>query len=163
MPLVRLSDLNDAPSATFIRVLGGVVEHAAWVIVRIAPRRPFPSIEALCQAIANEILAASDIEKLTLLRGHPELAGAEAVGGQMTVESTGEQGRLGLSSLNPDQHRRLRMHNAAYITRFGFQQRRRADLLRAAPDAGCAIQRHHGGDGGGDDDPGHCAQSQGDD
>jgi 2-oxo-4-hydroxy-4-carboxy-5-ureidoimidazoline decarboxylase len=116
----RLAELNAGTAETFVDVLGSVVEHGAWVIEQVAPQRPFESLECLCAAITAEILSASETEQLSLLRGHPELAGAEAIHGCMTADSTGEQGRLGLISLRQADHRWLQAQNASYHARHGF-------------------------------------------
>ena len=104
----------------FIRRLGAAVEHAPWVAQRAWHRKPFGDVAGLARAMEAEILAASRAEQLRLLNGHPELAGREAAAGEMTPESTGEQGRLGLLSLTQEQLQGLRALNLAYRERFGF-------------------------------------------
>lgn len=104
----------------FIRRLGGAVEHSPWVAQRAWGRRPFGDVAGLARAMEAEILAASRQEQLNMLNSHPELAGREAVAGEMTPESTSEQGRLGLSSLTHEQLLRLRTLNHSYRERFGF-------------------------------------------
>ncbi len=104
----------------FIRRFGGVVEHAPWVAERAWARRPFGDIAGLARALEAEILSAPRQEQLSLLNGHPELAGREAVAGDMTPESTGEQGRLGLLSLTREALHDLQALNQAYRERFGF-------------------------------------------
>lgn len=104
----------------FLQRLGGAVEHAPWVAQRAWAERPFGSIEALARAMRAAVLSAGREEQLALLRGHPELAGREAMAGSMTPESTGEQGRLGLLALSPQRMARLTAINRAYRERFGF-------------------------------------------
>jgi len=104
----------------FVRRLGGAVEHSPWVAQRAWGRKPFGDVEGLARAMEAEILAASRAEQLALLNGHPELAGREAAAGEMTPESTGEQGRLGLLSLTHERLQQLRSLNRAYRERFGF-------------------------------------------
>ncbi len=116
----RLAEVNAARPAHFVRLLGGVVEHADWVVERTEPQRPFESIDALCDALSRVISTASAAEQLALLQGHPELAGAEAIAGQMTSESTSEQDRIGLSALKAEQHAQLEAYNTAYRARHGF-------------------------------------------
>ena len=52
--------------------------------------------------------------------GHSRVAGREAVAGQMTDDSTSEQGRLGLLSLSPAQWAQLQDTNRRYRERFGI-------------------------------------------
>ena len=58
--------------------------------------------------------------QVALFRLHPELAGAEAVAGRLTDASAGEQGRLGLTRLDPAEFARLDKLNRLYRARFGF-------------------------------------------
>jgi 2-oxo-4-hydroxy-4-carboxy-5-ureidoimidazoline decarboxylase len=104
----------------FARLLAGAVEHAPWVAQRAWARRPFGDVAGVAKAMEAEILGAAREEQLALLLGHPELAGREAAAGEMTPESTGEQGRLGLLSLTRDRLLRLQALNRAYQDRFGF-------------------------------------------
>lgn len=115
-----LTEINRLPSDAFVHVLGGVFEHAPWVAERAWPSRPFPSVAALHDAMMVQIHAADPAARLALLRGHPELAGSEAVAGSMTVESTSEQARLGLVALTPAQLARMQDFNRRYRERHGF-------------------------------------------
>ena len=63
---------------------------------------------------------ASRGEQLALVRAHPELAGREAKSGALTVDSSGEQGRLGFTSLDRDEFLKMQQINRAYRERFGF-------------------------------------------
>jgi 2-oxo-4-hydroxy-4-carboxy-5-ureidoimidazoline decarboxylase len=104
----------------FMRLVQGSVEHSPWVAQRAWQRRPFGDVAGLARAMEAEILGASRAEQLALLNAHPELAGREAAAGEMTPESTGEQGRLGLMALTPEHLLRLQALNRAYRDRFGF-------------------------------------------
>src|SRR4051794_12444156 len=94
----RLAELNASRDA-FMTAVGGIVEHSPWVAERAFVYKPFSKIEALHAALMKCIRDASAEEQIALFNVHPELAGREAVAGTMTAESTGEQGRLGLSAL----------------------------------------------------------------
>lgn len=118
--LLQPEDVDRMTAEDFVHRLGGAVEHAPWVAQRAWADRPFGSIEALARSMRAAVLRASQGEQLALLRGHPELAGREAMAGSMTVESTGEQGRLGLLSLSAERMARLAEINRAYRERFGF-------------------------------------------
>lgn len=118
--LLRPEDVDRMTAEEFVHRLGGAVEHAPWVAQRAWAERPFGSIEALARAMRAAVLRAGRDEQLALLRGHPELAGREAMAGSMTVESTGEQGRLGLLALSPQRMARLTAINRDYRERFGF-------------------------------------------
>jgi OHCU decarboxylase len=115
-----LAELNEAPKSEFMRVLGDVVEHSPWVAERAFGRRPFLSLDDLNSKLMDCIRESSDAEKIALFNQHPELAGREALAGEMTENSTSEQGRLGLARLQPSQYQRLTRLNRDYRARFGF-------------------------------------------
>jgi 2-oxo-4-hydroxy-4-carboxy-5-ureidoimidazoline decarboxylase len=115
-----LSALNEASKAEFMRVLGDVVEHSPWVAERVFLRRPFVSVDDLNAKLMACIGDAADAAKIELFNRHPELAGREAAAGIMTESSTSEQGRLGLTRLQPRQYQRLNRLNREYRAKFGF-------------------------------------------
>jgi OHCU decarboxylase len=97
-----------------------IFERSPWVAERAWRRGPFASTDALHGAMMQAVREATREEQLALIRAHPELAGAEAVEGRMTVASTGEQGRLGFDRLSPDDFGRMQRINRAYREKFGF-------------------------------------------
>lgn len=106
--------------ATFVARLGSTVEHAPWVAQAAWQRRPFADADAVFEAMRAAILAADRATQHALLCGHPELAGREAVAGEMTDDSNSEQGRLGLLALSPDRWAQLQDINQRYRQRFGI-------------------------------------------
>lgn len=113
-----LAQLNQAPPADFLALLGPVFEHAPWVAEGVLPQRPFASLDALHAALLAELHALDEPALLALLRGHPELAGAQARAGTMTADSVAEQGEL--ARLDGAAAARWDALNAAYRERFGF-------------------------------------------
>lgn len=111
--------LNAARRPDAVAMIAPLVERSPWVAESVVDCRPFRSDGDLAQALVECILAAGHARRLVLFNVHPELAGREAAEGRMTTESTGEQGRLGLLSLNPGDMGRLGRLNAAYRARFG--------------------------------------------
>ena len=59
-------------------------------------------------------------EQLDLVRAHPELAGAEAREGALTVDSSSEQGRLGFTRLSREEFLQMAELNRRYREKFGF-------------------------------------------
>lgn len=118
MPL--LADINAADENRLIELLGGVFEHSPWVAQRAVAARPFASVSDVHRAMVGAVAAASRDEQLALIRAHPELAGGEATAGTMTVDSTSEQGRLGLTALPRAEFARITEVNRAYREKFGF-------------------------------------------
>jgi OHCU decarboxylase len=117
---LTLAALNAMPVDAFVAALGGVFEHSPWVAERVVQRRPFASVNALHAAMVDAVRRAGQEEQLALLRSHPELAGREAQDGTLTSDSTGEQGRLGFTSLSREEFGRVAAANRAYRGKFGF-------------------------------------------
>jgi 2-oxo-4-hydroxy-4-carboxy-5-ureidoimidazoline decarboxylase len=117
---LTLADLNHLEPAAFVALLGAVFEHSPWVAERAWRERPFRSLDELHRAMAGAVDRASREEQLALLRAHPELAGREAGAGSLTEASSGEQGRLGFTSLAKPEMERMARINHAYREKFGF-------------------------------------------
>ena len=104
----------------FVARFGGVFEHSPWVAERAWERRPFASADALHSEMTRAVAAASRDEQLALVRAHPELAGREAGEGTLTASSSGEQGRLGFTSLTRAEFQKMAELNRRYREKFGF-------------------------------------------
>jgi 2-oxo-4-hydroxy-4-carboxy-5-ureidoimidazoline decarboxylase len=117
---INLQSLNTLGAEEFSRRLGGIFEHSPWIAERVAGRRPFASLEALHTAMVDEVEAAGEAAQLALLRAHPELAGKAAVRGELTAESSREQGGVGLDQCTSEEFARLQKLNADYNAKFGF-------------------------------------------
>ena len=115
-----LDALNKAPRDEAIAMMAPLVERSDWVAEMAVDERPFDSDEAIAEALVERIIAAPAARRLSLFRAHPTLAGREASEGRMTEASTGEQGRLGLLSLDREAAARLTALNDGYVARFGF-------------------------------------------
>ena len=114
----ELASLNDAPRPEAVRLMTTLVERSAWVAEAALDARPFHSDEALTAALVEIILDATPARRLALFNAHPELGGRDAKTGQMTLASTGEQGRLGLHLLTGEEASRLSQLNEDYRKRF---------------------------------------------
>ena len=117
---VELAELNALAEREFVALLGGVFEHSPWVAQRAWRGRPFSSVDHLHQTMTAAVREASREEQLALVRAHPELAGSEAKEGTLTVDSSTEQARLGLTRLTREQFVEMAELNRRYRDRFGF-------------------------------------------
>lgn len=117
---MELSAVNRMDAASFVDALGGVFEHSPWIAQRAWNARPYASVAALHDAMINVVASAAPAQQLALLRAHPELAGREAVAGEMTTDSTGEQGRLGFTALTRAEFEQMGELNRCYREKFGF-------------------------------------------
>ena len=120
MTTTTLETLSATDRDGFVARLADIFEHSPWIPERAWAARPFTSIDALHAAMLAVLDAASDEEKLGLIRAHPELAGKEAAAGTLTTASTGEQRGAGLDQCSAEELARLRRLNAQYRERFGF-------------------------------------------
>lgn len=115
-----LAEVNRCTPREFSAAFGAVYEHSPWIAERAYARAPFASALDLQLALWGAVQAASDDEKLALIRAHPELAGREAEGGTLTSASMREQAAAGLGTLPPDAKAELRELNRRYREAFGF-------------------------------------------
>ncbi len=114
--MAKVEELNGLSREEFTGVLASVFEHSPWVAARSAEKRPFADRAELHAALCETVMKASDDEKLSLIRAHPDLVGRAT----LTAESESEQAAAGLGNLSPDEIDRFRDCNARYRERFGF-------------------------------------------
>jgi OHCU decarboxylase len=117
---LTLADVNAMDEDAFVTALGALFEHSPWVARDAHARGPFETVADLHGALSAAMRGAPAERQVALVRAHPELAGREAVAGELTGASTSEQSRAGLDRLSPAEARALRDLNAAYRERFGF-------------------------------------------
>jgi 2-oxo-4-hydroxy-4-carboxy-5-ureidoimidazoline decarboxylase len=119
-PPLILADLNRMNRTGFATTLGFAFELSPWVVQRAYDAAPFDSVEALHAETMAVLEAASEDQRLALIRAHPELASKAAIAKQLTAESNAEQASAGLDKLTPEEFERFHALNAAYRERFGF-------------------------------------------
>jgi 2-oxo-4-hydroxy-4-carboxy-5-ureidoimidazoline decarboxylase len=117
---MTLAELNGLSVTEFRRALGGLFEGSPWIAERAWAARPFASVEALHAAMVEAVRRASPVERLALLRAHPDLAGKAARAGALPAASAGEQASAGLDRLTDEDYERFGRLNAAYRAKFAF-------------------------------------------
>jgi OHCU decarboxylase len=115
-----MAELNDLSQGEFLRVIGPVFEHSPWIAENAAPRAPFPAVNHLHRALCDAVRHATEEQKLSLIRAHPDLVGRAALAGSLTAASTAEQAAAGLSQLTAEEMALFQKQNAAYREKFGF-------------------------------------------
>ncbi len=122
-----MSELKHKPSSMsreeFVKVFGGVYEHSRWVAERLWDKgisSKHDQADELAADMAAIVANASELEKMKLIKAHPDLAGKAAVRGELTVESTSEQARAGLGDCTEEEFARFQEYNAAYKAKFDF-------------------------------------------
>ncbi len=109
--------------AQFLQTQGRVYEHSPWIAEALwaAGLRPeHDQVEALHRDLAAIVDAAPREKQLALLNAHQDLAGRQAMRGELTAESSSEQAGAGLDKCSPDEFRRFTELNDAYKAKFGF-------------------------------------------
>jgi 2-oxo-4-hydroxy-4-carboxy-5-ureidoimidazoline decarboxylase len=115
-----IDEINQCDEARFVELLGGIFEHSPWVPELVYTNRPFPSREALHQAMTRAMRGAPEVMRMELLCRHPELAGKEASAGSLTSESKREQVGAGLDQCSAAELATIKSHNQAYRSKFCF-------------------------------------------
>jgi 2-oxo-4-hydroxy-4-carboxy-5-ureidoimidazoline decarboxylase len=108
---------NDLSAQDFIARYRLLFEHSPWIVERAAERRPFADLHAVLMQVVHD---AAPVERLRLIRAHPELAGKAAIDKALTAESTAEQASAGLDRLTRAEFDLFHDLNTAYGERFGF-------------------------------------------
>ncbi len=114
--MLKLAELNALDLEQFTLHLRPVFEHSPWVAARTFKGQPFTDLAQLHTALCRTVHAASEDEKLALIRAHPDLVGNAT----LTNESRAEQKSAGLADLPGEELARFRDFNERYRTKFGF-------------------------------------------
>ena len=109
--------------ALFVERFGDIFEHTPTIAEathRAGLDARHDSVDGLADAMIAAMKAMDQEAKLALIRAHPELAGKLAIDGQLTADSTSEQGRLGFTALSPAEFARVADINRRYRDKHGF-------------------------------------------
>ncbi len=117
---LTLQHLDKASLDEAAALLDGVYEHSPWIAAQALLQRPFATLAALKNAMAQVVSQASREQQLDLIRAHPELAGKAMVSKSLTTESSNEQSKAGLTNCSPEELAQLQQLNADYNAKFGF-------------------------------------------
>lgn len=107
----------------FIERFGSIFEHSSWIAERTFDGELGPANDTaggLHFALRTQFRAASDDERLKVLKSHPDLAGKLAAAKRLTPESTNEQASAGLDLLTDEERQTFTEFNQAYTDKFGF-------------------------------------------
>jgi OHCU decarboxylase len=126
------------PRALFVERFGDIFEHTP----RIAERAHAAGLsttedtaDGLHAAFVAAMRALPETEKRALIQAHPDLGGRLMLAGQLTADSTREQGSAGLDQLSPADLATFTDLNQRYVARFGMpfifavKGRSKADIL----------------------------------
>jgi 2-oxo-4-hydroxy-4-carboxy-5-ureidoimidazoline decarboxylase len=120
MTQISLDHLNRADKGAFVDSLGDIFEHSPWIAETAFARRPFASLVALYDAMADIVRSAGRDRQIGLVKSHPDLAGKAAPARSLTADSRSEQASAGLDRLSEDEFRSFHQLNEAYKAKFGI-------------------------------------------
>ena len=107
----------------FVAAFGGVYEHSPFIAERLWDAEMGPAHDTaagLAGGLAQVFRAASNKERLEVLRAHPDLAGKLAAAKRLTKDSTAEQASAGLDALTDEERASFEKLNTDYVDKHGF-------------------------------------------
>ncbi len=118
--VIRLDQVNEMSRETFVQTFGGLFQGPTWVVERAYDQRPFSDTHDLRMAFQEALFSADRNEQRDLLSFYPDL-GSDAVEGETRSEWTErDQGSVGLTTLNDEDHEEFAHLTEAYRDRFGI-------------------------------------------
>ena len=157
--VIRLDQVNKMSRENFVETFGRLFQGPSWVVERAYDQRPFTDTHDLRMAFQESLFSADRTEQRDLLSFYPDL-GSDAVEGETrSEESERDQGSVGLTMLNDEDHEEFAHLTEAYRDRFGIplivsvrDVEKRDEILKTgwermqnAPDPGIRGRDHRGG------------------
>ena len=115
-----IAELNACSSDDFVAALANIFEYSPWIAEAAAAKRPFAGVAELFAAMRAVVEDAAPGQRLALIRAHPDLADKTKKADDLTLESSAEQGSLGLDRLSEAEYAAFDRANTAYRDKFGF-------------------------------------------
>jgi OHCU decarboxylase len=122
-PMTQDKIPSELDQKTFVDHYGGIFEHSPWIATGAHALELGPAHNTaigLHSALCRIFRAASEDQRLDVLKAHPDLAGKLAAAKQLTAESTAEQASAGLDALTDEERETFQALNTEYTTKFGF-------------------------------------------
>ncbi|XP_038067058.1 2-oxo-4-hydroxy-4-carboxy-5-ureidoimidazoline decarboxylase-like [Patiria miniata] len=115
-----MDEVNSLSWEAFIQRFGNVIEHGPIVAGAIWTQRPFSDARELHRAVCGFLDTLPSTGKESILRCHPDLAGALARADRLTTESKKEQRGAGLLNLTKEEAAIITELNISYKSKFQF-------------------------------------------
>ena len=104
--------------AAFVAAFGNTYELSPWVAKVAFAKRPFPTVTALHQALADAFRTAPREQQLAFFRRLSDIGDRTVKAENITAASKLEQSVSGVDSLTEADHERLKKLNKAYRDKF---------------------------------------------
>lgn len=115
---LTLAEVNRMDEAAFVAAFGDTYELSPWVAKAAFAKRPFPTVTALHQALADAFGAAPRDQQLAFFRRLSDIGDRTVKAKNITAASKVEQSVSGADSLSEADHERLKKLNKAYRDKF---------------------------------------------
>jgi 2-oxo-4-hydroxy-4-carboxy-5-ureidoimidazoline decarboxylase len=115
---LTLAEVNRMDEAAFVAAFGDTYELSPWVAKAAFAKRPFATVTALHQALADAFRAAPREQQLAFFRKLSDIGDRTVKAENVTVASKQEQAVSGVDSLSEADHERLKKLNKAYRDKF---------------------------------------------
>ena len=115
---LTLAEVNRMDEAAFVATFGNTYELSPWVAKAAFAKRPFPTVTALHQALADAFRTAPREQQLAFFRKLSDIGDRTVKAENITAASKLEQSVSGVDSLTEADHERLKKLNKAYRDKF---------------------------------------------
>ena len=114
---------SDMSREDYVTAFGGIFEHSPWIAEGAWDMEQGPTHDTAIgqhRLLRRVFRAASEDQRLAVLKAHPDLAGKLAQAKRLTAESTAEQASAGLDALTDAEREAFTRLNDSYTEKFGF-------------------------------------------
>src|SRR5580765_2884672 len=118
--VIRLDQVNEMSREDFVLTFGRLFQGPSWVAERAYDQRPFKDTHDLRMAFQESLFSAERTEQRDLLSFYPDLGSDAVEGDTRGEESARDQGSVGLTLLNDEDHEEFAHLTEAYRDRFGI-------------------------------------------
>lgn len=115
---LALAEVDRMDEAAFVAAFGDIYELSPWVAKAAFAKRPFPTVTALHQALADAFRAAPREQQLAFFRKLSDIGDRTVKAENVTAASKREQAVSGVDTLSEADHDRLKKLNKAYRDKF---------------------------------------------
>ncbi|PWT81251.1 MAG: OHCU decarboxylase [Acidobacteria bacterium] len=113
-----LDDVNRMDETAFVRTFGPVYELSPWVAQAAFIKRPFATVTALHQALADAFAGGGTARQIKFFHDLSDLGDKSAPSGAVSDQSRAEQALSGVASLEATDQALLMALNKAYRAKF---------------------------------------------
>jgi len=118
--VIRLDQVNEMTREEFVETFGRLVQGPQWVAERAYDQRPFKDTHDLRVSFQEALFSSDRSEQHDLFTFYPDLGSDAVEGDTRGEESARDQGAVGLTLLNDEDHEQFAQLTQAYRERFGI-------------------------------------------